>query len=441
MIRIFRTGWRWLALGTVSALAAVARAEPLPVLIMGDSLSEEYAFELPFSAPDGNPLVANTRNWPEILSARRAAEFTLGSYNSGMLSYPDLRNGGYKYNFGVPSFTTTDWIAVFQATFFDTFSSDPIVALRYPTQVALIRQLADVGAVIIFLGGNDLKSNYTGIFFDAEPPALLAQTVANLGILHDSIRAHAPTLPIIIATPPALGATPAVAGKYTDPSRRVVARGRIAAMNAGIIAMATARGATVAPVHQLTDRVFDESPLNLNGTIFTLPPNPANPPTAAFCKDGFHPATMAQALIADIMIDALNRATGRTIPRLANREILGPVLGLNPDQPYLDWAGAAGAITADPDGDGLPNLAEYVLNTAPGVAGSPYVFAADGALSFAVAPVGMRYAALTVEESTSLNTWQPVPAARLTVGPDWIWHIQPSGAARTFYRLAATPRP
>jgi lysophospholipase L1-like esterase len=438
MRQLFWIARRWLMLG---ALAAIAQAEPLPVLIMGDSLSEEYAFELPFSAPDSNPLVASARNWPEILSAHRAAEITLGSYNSAMLSYPDLRNGGYKYNFGVPSFKTTDWIAVSQATFFDTFSSDPIVALRYPTQLALIRQLEDVGAVVIFLGGNDLKSNYTGIFFDAEPPALLAQTVANLGILHDFIRAHAPALPIVIATAPDIGATPEVFNKYTDPVLRTVARGRITAMNANLIAMATARGATVAPVHQLTDRVFDESPLNLNGTIFTLAPDPANPPTAMFCKDGFHPATMAQALIADILIDALNRATGRTIPRLANREILGPVLGLNPDQPYLDWAGAAGAMTADLDGDGLPNLAEYGLGTAPGTAGSPYIFAADGEMSFAVSPVGSRFASLTVEESTTLSSWQPVPAGRITVRPDSTWQIRPSGAARSFYRLAVTPRP
>lgn len=74
--------------------------------------------------------------------------------------------------------------------------------------------------------------------------------------------------------------------------------------------------------------------------------------------DGFHPATVAQALLADILLDALNRATGRSIPRLTNREILGEVLGLDPGQPYLDWAGPAGGFTADPDGDGLPNLAD-----------------------------------------------------------------------------------
>ena len=31
-------------------------------------------------------------------------------------------------------------------------------------------------------------------------------------------------------------------------------------------------------------------------------------------------------------------------PRCAKREILGSVLGLNPDQPYLDWAAGVGDL-------------------------------------------------------------------------------------------------
>jgi lysophospholipase L1-like esterase len=432
-----RIVWCWLLAVSCSPVHATA----LRVLAIGDSMTEEYAFELPFSAPDSNPLAANTRNWPDLLASHRAAWITLGSYGSSMLSYQDLRNGGYEFNYGVPGFKSWDWSAVCESTIADILSGDLIISLRFPTKLALINDLAKVDAVIIFLGGNDLKSNYTGIYQDPQPPALLAAAVTNIATIHDFVRSRAATLPIIIATVPDIGATPEVAGKYTDPVRRLQARARIAAMNASLSAMATARGATVARIDDLTDRVFDQVPLHLNGTAFIYPPSPDNSPRPIFCKDGFHPATMAQALIADILVDALNRATAGTIPRLTNREILGPILGLNPDQPYLDWAAGAGGFLANPDGDGLPNLTEFVMATSPLQANSPFEFESSGLMRFTPSVQAQQFASLALEESPTLATWLPVPGTRINVDTDGTWQIAPSPATRTFYRLAVTPRP
>ncbi|MDP3850843.1 MAG: GDSL-type esterase/lipase family protein [Luteolibacter sp.] len=427
----------WMATTVWIPLAAA----PLRVLPIGDSLTEEYTFEVPFSAPDSNPLNANVENWPEILAARRAAGFSMGAYQSSLFSYPDLRNGGYKTNYGVPSFRTWDWVDVCQSDWTDTFSGDPIISLWYPTRLALDRHLGEVDAVVIFLGGNDLKSDYHGIFNNPAPPALLANVVSNVAWLHDYVRSREPGLPIIIATVPDVGATPEVAENYTDPAKQVVARARIAAMNASLIAMATARGATVARIDTLTDRIFDQVPLHLNGTDFNFGPHPENPPLHVFCKDGFHPAAMAQALIADQIVDALNRATGSQIPRLGNREILASVLGLDPDQPYLDWAGTVGGMFQNPDGDGLPNLTEFVLGTPPLVANSPFAFGIGGLMGFTPSVSAMKFAAITVEESDSLSAWQPVPPKRIETAADGTWWVFPSGGEHVFYRLAVAPRP
>ena len=149
---------------------------------------------------------------------------------------------------------------------------------------------------------------------------------------------------------------------------------------------------------------------------------------------------MPQALIADIFVDALNRATTSTIPRIANREILGDVLGLNPDQPYLDWAAGTGGFLANPDG-GAPNLAKFALATSPPLAEPPFVFAADGQMRFIPSAAAQDFATLVVEESTDLATWLPVPSARISVAADGAWQVAPSGGTRDFYRLAVTPRP
>jgi lysophospholipase L1-like esterase len=426
----------WLA----AALCATLHGTPLRVLAIGDSMTEEYAFELTFSAPDSDPANPNMDNWPDILTNHRGAWITLGSYRSGFFSWTDLRDGGYENNFGVPGFTTTDWVGVCQSTYQDYFSSDPIIRLRPPTKAALIAQLSAVDAAIIFLGGNDLKSNYTGIYQDPTPPALLTQIVTNLATIHDFVRSHAAALPIIIATVPDIGATPSVSGKYTDPAKRLQARTRIAAMNASVSAMAVARGATVARIDSLTDRVFDQVPLQLNGTAFIYPPSPGNAPRPIFCKDGFHPSTMSQSLIADILVDALNRATAGAIPRFPNREILASILGLNPDQPFLDWAAGAGGFAADPEGDGLPNLTEFALGTSPLRADSPFAFDANGLMRFSPSVLGLQFASLVVEESADLAGWSPVPAARLSVAADGSWQVAPAGAS-DFYRLAVTPNP
>ncbi len=247
----------------------------------------------------------------------------------------------------------------------------------------------------------------------------------------------------MICTIPTVGATPDIQLKYTDPIRIAGARARINALNQSIIALAASKTFTgIARIDRLTDRIYDEIPFQLNGTVFTLSGDPEKPPDHLFCRDDFHPATAAQAFIANEIIAAINPLVGSSIPPFSYREILQTLLGLNPDQPYLDWLAlhplVESALVSDPDHDGFPNLVEMALNTAPDQFSSPLtgVWSPTLSISWTPDPVAARYIDLYPEESTNLVDWHPVPSnclsgASATPNPAW---------PTSFFRLHATPR-
>lgn len=404
------------------ALAMPLVAAPFRLLAIGDSLTEEYRFETPFSAPERDPSNANTKNWVELLHARRPLAFTMGSYQSSLGSYADYRNAGYEYNYGVPGFKAEDW---------DRILNSPDLA-DLSTRFELNGDLAAVNAVLIFVGGNDLSLTNSDAQHDA-----IRQFIANI---HSYVRANAPAgMPIIIATVPDIGATPAE--KLSDPTAAAAARQRVATLNANIAAMDSLANTHIARIDAFTDRIFDQQPFHINGTLFTYPPDPQNPPLHIFCKDGFHPGTAAQALIANEILKAINGFVATPIPLLANREILSDILLQNPDQPYLDWAGGAGGFLDNPDNDANPNLIEFLLGSDPTQPGSGLTFLPDGTASYTPTAEALRFADLSVLQSATLdNDWTSVPAGNIQTLPDGTVNLIPSGP-KLFYKFAATPKP
>ncbi len=422
---------------------ATATASPLRILAIGDSLSEEYTFEVPFSAPASDPFNSNVKNWPELFHYFRPNDATLGPYLSGVASYPDIRDGGHRYNFGVPGYTTSNWIDVLNQSSYNPFTDNAQEFLWYISRQALIDQLPDAQVVIIFLGGNDLKQDYGGIYNDAKAQSFYDNITSRLGQIHAFVRSRHPSLPIVICTIPNVGATPDIQLKYTDPIKIAGARARIVALNQSIISLTASKTLTgVARIDHLTDRIYDEIPFQLNGTVFTLSGDPENPPNHLFCRDNFHPATAAQAFIANEIIAAINPLVGTSIPPFSYREILQTLLGLNPDQPYLDWLAlhplVESAMNSDPDHDGFPNLVEMALSTAPDQFSSPLTgtWSPNSSITWTPDPVAARYINLYPEESCNLVDWHPVPESRLssssaTPNPTW---------PTSFMRLRASPR-
>ncbi|MEK7952453.1 SGNH/GDSL hydrolase family protein [Luteolibacter sp. Y139] len=432
-------------------MAFAAKAAPLRILAIGDSMTEEYAYELTFSAPDSDQFNANVRNWPELLRLFRPAEATLGPFESTGGSYLDLRDAGHEWNFGIPGMTMVFW----KNLLYNTPSNDDdekVVKYAYGvTRNALENQLPSAQVVVILLGANDLKKEYNDLFNNTEDPNFLNDLVHTyLNQIYAWVRFLRPNVPIVVCTVPDVGATPQISGTYNIPAKQASTRAKIAAFNQSIITWAagkTTNPPAIARIDLLTDRLFDEHPFQLNATVFTLPGHPENLPTRVFCKDGFHIATMAQALVANEIMATINTKLGTNLTLFSNREILQNLLGLNPDQPYLTWISAAGLtgspMDADPDRDGIPNVAEYALGTPPNSFSRPFTgsFAPGRSFSWHPDPIGLRFASLTAEESANLTTWAPVPAARTSTAGDGTVSVTPAVGSRSFVRVQALAKP
>lgn len=421
-------------------------AAPLRILTIGDSLTEEYAFEFPFTSPATGQPANHARNWPELLSAARPAEVTFGSYSPNLGAYSDFRDGGYRLNFGVPGYTTENWLRVIRTESYNPFT-DPIEELGYwRTRNALVDNLPLADVVVVFLGGNDLKGDYNDLYNDTELPWFLATIQLNLEAIHDFVRQHRPGVPVVVATLPDVGATPEVAGSYHDPDRAAATRDKIAAFNRHLANVFATRPATaVARIDRLTDRIRDLDPFHLNGTIFTVAGSAANPPDRVFCKDDFHPNTVGQALIANEIIAAVNSLGLGPLTPFADREILSALLFLDPDQPYRDFIDAsplaADGPADDPDADGLPNLVEMALGTPPDQANAVIAGGGPAGWTWRPDPAALRYLDLEALESTDLDVWSPPPVDRVTHAEGTVTVAPPAGATRHFLRLRATPRP
>ena len=436
---------------TVIFSTTATHAAARKILVMGDSQSEEYAFEAGpdplFSGPDSDVLNANIRNWIEILAEERAADCDFGSYRSD--TYGDLRGlGGFAYNWSVPGAETGDMVDVIESTIFKN-------PWYLTSKNQIIDQLEDeVAYVVIFLGANDVRSIYGDFYNNTVPSGFNSTLVANLKKAVDFVQSEKSTLRIVVVNIPDPGVTPSKIAAHPDPAKRAAASARIATLNQSIASMAASEGCALADVMALTELIRAPGNFYLNGRLFQKAGHPENPPDYLFAKDGFHPSTVAQSLFANAILKAINTKWNQNIPLLANREILGDVLGFNPDQPLLDWltaSGASGGVWGNLDGDITSNLAEFALGmfpALPDVPGQELTLATRSGQPALVAyfpDVQTRngYLLVTPQECPSpAGPWTKVPASRFTWLPGGgleCW--TPLGNGRAFVRLAITPAP
>lgn len=393
-------------------------AAPLKVMVIGDSLSEEYRFEVPFSAPESNPLDTNTKNWIEILGEQRVDEISFGEYKGEPFGWSDSRNGGYEYNWSVPGSETETWFEVFEAGPFD----EPLL---FFVAERLRDSVSKMDAAVIFLGGNDANSEYRNLYNDTPIDGWADTVVANLGVIVSELRAEKPGLPIVLANVPDVGATLEVQSDHPDPIKRAVAATYIAALNTKINQLAATQSLTVSDVFGLTQELNSPAPFRIGNIEFFPNADPENRKRNLFCRDGFHPSTAAHIELANSIVAALEQATHVDLTPLSVTESLVDVMGMDPTQdgPYLAWLTGFSvsneSLLADPDRDGIPNLGEYAFGLQPDVSDT---------IRFDYFTVPSREAHVTVTpvSSTKFQNWQPVPAGEIMNLPNGRKQITPS---------------
>lgn len=397
------------------------------VLIIGDSMSAEYQYQTPFSAPESDPLNANTMSWSEILIDRRGADFDFG--NKSDLQW-DTRGPGYEYNWAVPGADTEFWEEFFEA--------DPIWdPILYLSRGELLDQLDEVHVAVVVIGANDVNKQYGDLYDNLPEPDFPDGTIERITLILDALRDERSDLPIVLVNIPDIGATPDIQEDHPDPAGRADASALIAGLNVLMADLAASFDARLVDLSSITAEVIAPEPFFIGPQRMVKSYDDENPPDHLFCRMKFHPASGLHALLANRIIAGINAELGTTVAPLPNREIIAEVLGLNPDQAFLDWIATHPGATPDPgaddDGDSLDALGEMALGTDPLVPDDLPNLEPDGSgwvLPFSPDPAAARYVRTIAEESADLTTWNPVPSERLLPQPDGSIHaLLPAGAS------------
>jgi hypothetical protein len=434
----------------VFSLAPGAVGAALRTAVIGDSLSAEYdALPRVPGVEDPTAYAAVTvpgwesRCWVEVLGMLRAGAVDFGQQRLTLPGWDDLRFTGYKYNFAIPGFTAAQYGQIVTSSL---FSHPEYLTYRWTISDLLSRE-AD--ACVVWIGANELRANYSFLCEGGDPTNLIQNLSHDIGEILDFVRNQSASLRVVVVNLPDLGASPSKQAECPDPAKRQRATQATALANQVVGELAAARGLPVADAFAATRRIIDGQNLWFGPVDIYSTSDPDNNPRYAFTREGLHPNTPLQTEIARLVLTTFNEAYGTAIPAITDSEALG-LLGLNPQQPYLDWAATNHLVLSgpgqDPDGDGLPNLAEFLFGLDPMIPNpSAVVFsgsAPDIQASYRPIPDRARLASVTPLWSTDLATWADIPVERITTAADGRVTIrfQPESNS-AFLRLQVALRP
>lgn len=405
-------------------------------LVIGDSLTKEYEVEFPLLFPQ-NPASWDSRNWIEILHERRNAWFDLGEFDG----YPDPRLTGHEHNWAFPGATTAEiknqlsslqnfwWIDEFEDQLTGT---------------------AD--RVVIFAGGNDVDSYYGQIYNGASAATYINKTRDNLKWIVDYVRSVKSSLPIVLVSVPHLGCSPDVQRQWpTDAVKTARVTAALDSLNSQLAAYAQSKNIGFAPgVYQMTKDII-ANPFRIGGIEFYRQADADSRPRYVFSGDGFHPATSAQAKIAQMVIEAFRTKYPTVqITPLTDYEINTNILGLNADVPFQEWVANQGlppgqnGLLDDPDGDGLNNALEFILEGSSPWVSTPQLLQPEVETvgnqklftwTYRLRPEAAEWGPSRLQQSVDLKTWLDTNSSFITVNSDGSRTLRLPMVKRQFIRL------
>lgn len=488
-----------------TAAVCLLTAAPVPaqqkITVIGDSLTKEY--RITFTGISGiaegiDPTNPGARNWAETLAIHRTAHCDLGEWRNRIIFdyWNDLRFLGHETNWAIPGVTARQMRDVILEQDLDEFTSDPLYKTALDvldwrnTTPRLLNQLASTAATVIWLGGNDVRFgntdpsatvggvqvDYNSIYIGdgtgvGDPAPLMNSIETSIRSIVTRLRTQRPDLPLVICAVPHVGCTPAVRSVWpTDAVRTGRMTAALDALNARLRTWTeTQLNAAWVDTYTLTKDLLSGAPMYIGGVTFynatdtepTCSGTDANPNGVCtakhsrflFSHDGFHPTNSLQAKVAQLVLGALREkypASFSGAAELGDREILMDVLGIPVSTGFTEFMNIAGlsaaqkAPDADPDGDGLKNIAEFALAGNDPVAGPPVAGAggrSSGQFTLTWRPRFRQnaYAAIVCQESSGLSAWTDVPAAQVVENGDGTVtaSVPPSGPS-VFLRLKIT---
>jgi len=438
-------------LGMVSAPAA-------NVVAIGDSLTAEYESlsDAQLNFLSNSDLAESTayadvtvegwesKSWVEIVAQLRPNDFNFGRYRTLSDPWTPPRLSGYATNWGVPGADASLYADFVTAS----VSNNPLYfTLRQPLENQLEN---NVDRAVIWLGTNDFRENYGPIYDGGSPDTLINGLLEHLTEVVDFVKARNSDLQIVIVNIPDIGATPSRKIAHPDPAKRALVSAAISAANDRIAQLAAEKGIAVADVAAVTTKLLNNTPIYSGAVQMIDDQNADNDPHYLFTRDGLHPNTALQVMIARSIIRAFDTAYGAGIRQITDAETLA-ILGINPREPYLQWI-APFNVTAkgplkDPDSDGMSNLVEYAFNLNPTVSDFASLPASRGGavtgvtgdVSVTYIPVAARSRDTSVLVQYSINgtNWKKVPSDHLVDNGDGSFSavVPPQSSATVFTRL------